>query len=380
MDVRAIILVGGLGEVPADESFAGTALAAYDVLGKPVVARQAELLQSQRIGGISIVSETPSPGGIPRSVPWISPHGQFWRAAENAFSEMAQGGAEAVLVIRMGGYAEFDTEEFIQRHLDGRAHVTRAVDAGGSRLDMFVINASRRNDAAYLFRHGLQQTRSECGDWIFRGYYNPLASAADLRALAVDGLMQRAQVNPIGTEVRPGVWIGRGARVSRRARLLAPSYVGEHARVRAGAVITRCGVVEHHAEVDSGTVVENASVLPYTYFGPGLDLAHAVAGSNRLLHLPRDVEVEIADPKLMNIRSQHAPLRAVASAVSLASFLPVHIFRGLLAASHREQPKELPAAVKTPSSAVNTPADFEGSNQAPSFPANLAVARRYGEQ
>src|SRR5206468_2511696 len=121
-----------------------------------------------------------------------------------------------------------------------------------------------------------------CGQWVFRGYYNPLSNAADLRALAVDGLMQRAQITPAGIEARPGVWIARGARIQRRARVLAPAFVGEHARIRAGAVVTRCGVVEHHAEVDSGTIVENDSVLPYTYLGPGLDVAHCVAGSKRL--------------------------------------------------------------------------------------------------
>ena len=188
-----------------------------------------------------------------------SSRGQFWRVAENAFSDMAQAGAEAVLVIRMGGYAEFDVDEFLQRHLDGRAHVTRAVDVNGAPLDMFMINASRRNDAAYLFRHRLQQTRSVCGQWVLRGYYNPLASAAR-SARAGRGRPPAARaVEPRGVERRPGVWVARGARIDRRARVLAPAFIGAHARIRAAAVVTRCGVVEHHAEVDSGTVVENAT-------------------------------------------------------------------------------------------------------------------------
>ena len=59
------------------------------------------------------------------------------------------------------------------------------------------------------------------------------------------------------------------------------------------------------------------------YIGPGLDIAHSVAGGKKLLHLGRNVEVEILDPKLMDTRTQHAPLRVMASAASLASFLPV---------------------------------------------------------
>ena len=374
-----MILVGGLGDSTAheNESFAGSPLATHDVLGKPVVVRVVERLKAQGVNTISVTSESPMAGSARLPVEWTdAPAGQFWRVAENTFSDIAQAGAEAVLVIRMGGYSEFDVDDFLQRHLDGRAHVTRVVDVSGAPLDMFMINASRRNDAAYLFRHRLQQMRSLCGQWVLRGYHNPLATARDLRALAVDGLLQRAQLKPAGIERRPGVWVARGAQIDRRARVLAPAFIGAGARIRATAVVTRCGVVEHHAEVDSGTVVENATVLPYTYIGAGLDIAHAVAGGKKLRHLRRNVEVEIADPKLMGMRSQHAPLRALESAASLAAFLPVQIFRGLFASARREQPAELPTAVKTPS-AIKTPA--EASSEASSF-ANFAVARRYGDQ
>jgi hypothetical protein len=382
VDVRAIILIGGLGDSYANrnESFAGSALATQDVLGKPVVVRVIERLKAQGINASSVISESPLAGSSRLPAAWTeAPAAQFWRVAENLFSDIAQGGAEAVLVIRMGGYSEIDIDDFLQRHLDGRAHVTRAADVNGAPLDMFMINASRRNDAAYLFRHRLQQTRSLCGQWVFRGYHNPLAGARDLRALAVDGLLQRAQLKPAGVERRPGVWVARGAHVDRRARVLAPAFIGARARIRATAVVTRCGVVEHHAEVDSGTVVENATVLPYTYVGSGLDIAHAVAGGKRLLHLPRNVEVEISDPKLMDMRSQHAPLRALGSAASLVAFLPVEFFRGLFASSRREQLTELPAAVKTPS-VIKTPAEVGASSKASTFSTNFAVARRYGNQ
>ena len=382
MDVRAILLVGGLGDSAADENenFAGLPLVLHDVLGKPVVTRVIERLKAQSVHAISVISESPLADSPKLPAAWTDTSAaQFWRVAEGVFGDLAQAGAEAVLVIRLGGYAEFDVDDFLQRHLDGRAHVTRAVDAKGSPLDMFVICASRRNDAAYLFRHRLQQTRSVCGHWVFLGYYNPLASARDLRSLAADGLLARAQLKPAGVERRPGVWVERGAAIDRRARVLAPAYIGEQAKVRASAVVTRCGVLERHVQIDRGTVVEDATVLPYTYIGPGLDVAHAVAGGRRLLHLPRNVEVAIDDPKLMDARSQHAPLRALESAASLASFLPVQFLRGLLAKSQREQPAELPDAVKA-ASAINTPSGFEASSETSSFPGNLAVARRYGEQ
>lgn len=379
VDVRAILLVGGSEDEFERESFAGLPLALQDVLGKPAVLRAIERLQTQRLNGVCVVSRAARPAGIPANVPWMhAVNGNFWRSAENAFNELSQAGAEALLVLRMGGYGEFVVDDFVQRHLDCRAHVTRAIDRNGEPLDMFMLAGSRRNDAAYLFRHELRQTRAACGHWIFEGYWNPLATGTDLRKLAIDGLMQRCEMKPMGVEQRPGIWIARNARVDRRARVLAPAYIGEHARVRGNVVVTRCSTIERYAEVEAGTVVENASVLPYTVIGQSLDIAHSIAGGRKLLHLGRKVEVEITDPKLMDARTQHAPLRAMASAAALASFLPVQFFRGLLAKSHREQPAELPDAVKA-SSAVKTPAGFEGEEPS-AFPANLAVARRYGDQ
>jgi hypothetical protein len=80
--------------------------------------------------------------------------------------------------------------------------------------------------------------------------------------------------------------------------------------------------------------------------------------------------------------STHAPFRALASAASLAGFLPRQIFRGLFARSQREQPSALPEAVHAPASALQTPKALEGvaAPDSTQFPADLAVVRRYGDQ
>jgi hypothetical protein len=111
--------------------------------------------------------------------------------------------------------------------------------------------------------------------------------------------------------------------------------------------------------VDSGTVVENSTVLPYTTVGGGLDVLNAVIGNKRVFHLLRNVEVEIADPKLLDTVSPSASWRTMGHAAALATFLPAQFLRGLLAKSHREQPAQLPAAVNAPSPALKTPAAFQ---------------------
>lgn len=387
MDVRAIVLVGPDQENETRGQLGGVPIALLDVLGAPVVHRVVERLQRFGIHQVAVVCECAGASAqqfaklaARPDVSWsTAAPGEMWRAAEQAFSEFAQNGAELVLALRLGPYAELDWEHLIQFHLDRGARVTSAVH-GGREFGAFVISASRRNDAAFLFRHRFRECRVPCTQYPFEGVLNPLEGAADLRALAREGLLLRNDVAPRGRQLRPGVWAAEGARIDRGARVLAPAFIGARARVRATAVVTRCAALEHHAHVDCGSVVEDSTVLPFATVGAGLDVTQAVVGFRCLYHLRRGVAVEFADPQLIGMASLHAPVRALASAASLAAFLPTQFFQGLFGKSRREQPADLPAAVQQPSAALQAPAIHDAAEPAAKFPSNLAVARRYGNE
>jgi hypothetical protein len=390
MDVKAIILLDGPSAESASplHSFAGVHAALLDVLGNPVLYTVVDRLRRFGVSAVSVVvDDRPDTARLVKrmtrsEVRWVfAPAHQMWRAAENSFCELAQAGAELVLVLRLGPYAEIDYETLLQFHIDQRARVTPVCRSNGAPLDTFVISASRRNDAAFLFRHQLKNLRTPCTGFIFRGYLNELRDLLDLRCLAVDGLLLRNEVVPAGLQVRPGIWVAAGARIQRGARILAPAFIGERAKVRAGAVVTRCSTVEHHCEVDCGSVVEDASVLPYSYIGAGLDVCHSVVGHKRLAHLRRNVVVDITDAKLIGMSSPYAPLRALGSAASLASFFPVQILRGLFGTSPGESAASLPAAVQAPCPAIHTPASLQpGTGTDSAQFSDLVIARRYGNE
>jgi hypothetical protein len=136
--------------------------------------------------------------------------------------------------------------------------------------------------------------------------------------------------------------------------------------------------------VDCGTVVENVTTLPFTYLGAGLDVTHSVVGRSRIWNLKRNVEVEFADARLIGEAPSNAPLRALGSLMSLASLLPAQLLRGIFAPSHRECSPSLPEAIQAPAAALESPAATMKAS-APSvdageFPANLVIARRYGNE
>jgi NDP-sugar pyrophosphorylase family protein len=408
MDVRALVFVGGAGDLPphaaqrqrglgTPESIAGIPLGLLDVLGRPVLDRVVEQLRSADISNVRVIAASPAQPwpGAPRpdgySMEWME--GQtnlldgldgdhnLWRAAERTFSQFAFSGADLVVVVRIGAYAELDYDELIQFHLDHSGKVTAVRDASGELLEIFVINASRRNDAACLFRSRLTTFRGPCLHFPFGGYVNRLASAADFRQLAVDAFFGKAKLQPHGDEIRPGVWAAPSARIHPKSRVLAPAFVGEYAKVRAAAVLTRCAVLERGAEVRTGTIVEDATLLPYTWVGEKLDVVHSVVGFRRVMHLTRKVEVLVDDPTLVDI-AEAAPLRTFKSIAALASYLPVQLLRGVFQRDRKAV--ELPGSVDAQSPSLKSSPGLPPSSAEAVVPVSpvvdAVVGRRYGNE
>ncbi|HWF03767.1 MAG TPA: hypothetical protein VHA06_08775 [Candidatus Angelobacter sp.] len=387
MDIRGLLLVNSESTGEVDQMPASALLGVMDVVGKTPLQRMAERLQQYGISQISAVVETaPSPGvrnyGLPADVACVSASpDRFWRTAESAFNDMAQSGAELVVLIRLGAYAEVDFEKLVQYHLDRQCRATQMA-YGSQPLEIFCISASRRNDAASLFRTQLARCRTECPLFQHEGYLNQLADPRDLRQFAIDILTLKTQTCPAGKEVKPGVWMAPGASVEKGARVLAPAFIGSLARVRSGAVITRCSSVERHAVVDCGTVVENSTVLPFSYVGAGLDLEHSVAGMGQIVNLRRDVTVQITDPKLIAAISIESSKRLFSSATEMLTYLPRMAWQGIFARSTVQEP-DLHVKLRQTSPALGNAAGFETSacdtENSHKFP-NMVVARRYGHQ
>jgi hypothetical protein len=386
MDIRGLLLVNTENIEELDQTPAALT-GILDVVGKSALHRMAERMQQYGITSISAVVETASAFaacnyGLPADVTCVTATAdRFWRTAESVFNDMAQNGAELVVLVRLGNYAEADFEKLVQCHLDQQGRVTQ-MEWGAQPLEIFCISASRRNDAASLFRTQLTHCRSECPRLQHEGYFNPLASPRDLRQFAIDILTRKTQTCPAGKETKPGVWIAPGALIEKGARVLAPAFVGSLARIRAGAVITRCSSVERNAEVDCGTIVENSTVLPFSYVGAGLDLGHSVAGMGRIVNLRRDISVEIADRKLIALLSSASSKRLLTAAMEVLTYLPRQAWQGIFAGAKAQQP-DLQATLRQTSPALGDAADFETPACDPEAAQefrNMVVARRYGHQ
>jgi len=387
MDIRGLVLVNSGSESEgAQTPLAQLPLGLLEVAGSSPLQRMAERLQKYGISSVTAVAEVEqSTGGygfaLPSGVNCITAStDRFWRTAESAFNELIQNGAELVVLVRLGAYAEIDFEQLVQFHLDRQSRVSQMTHDNQA-LQIFCISASRRNDAASLLRSKLTRCRSECPQLPHHGYINPLADMRDLRQFAIDILTRQTDTCPAGKQIKPGVWVASGGKIEKGARIVAPAFIGAFARIRAGAVVTRCSSIEHHAQVDCGSVVENSTLLPYSCVGAGLDLAHSVVGMNHIANLHRDVTVEIMDPKLIAMTSETAGRRFISSAAEFFTYVPRMAWQGMFAA--KPQQPDLNAALRQTSPALGNAAGYEtpacDTEAAHKFP-NMVVARRYGHQ
>ena len=389
MDIRGLLLINSASVAPGEQASSSfVPLSLLDVAGKSALQRVAELMRKFGIQPVTAVIEGNSWAvrSMARNIPELEmavvPAERFWRTAENAFNDLAQTGAELVVLFKLGAYAEPDFDRFIQFHLDQHCRVSQMSHAGQP-LEIFCISASRRNDAASLFRSQLAKCRSECPLFEYSGYVNQLTDGHDLRQFAIDIVTLRTETAPAGEQIRPGVWVARDAHIEKGARILAPAFVGSRTLVRSGAVITRCTSVEHHAQIDCGTVVENSTVLPYCYVGAGLELAHSVAGLGKIANLRRACTVEIHDEKLIRHIAATSGNRLLASAADLVTYVPRQFWRGLTENFKTPQP-DLNTALQQTSPTLGHTAGYRApacnTEVANEFPPNFAVARTNGNQ
>jgi len=281
-------------------------LACVEVLGQSCLGRCVDNLRAAGIDTISVVADTGLLGArdaIERSVnapiSWVVDCNVYVSQAIDEFRRMQ---IDSFFLTLANAHVEIDYVDALQCHQERSSKVTRVMDDQGT-LDVWIVDP---NQAAGTVN---EITEAEDNRYELRGYLNRLQRLPDLRRLAIDSFHSRCQLRPRGQEVRPGVWIHPAADLHRGARVVAPAFVGKGARIEEQCLITRCSNVESDCLIDYGTVIEDSSVLSNSYVGIGLDLCHAVVNGNQLVHLEREVTLEITDPAV--IRRNRVPRNEV---------------------------------------------------------------------
>jgi hypothetical protein len=373
MSLKALLIADKDARVPAFPSDTPTAL--IEVLGASLLQRIIDQLKRQDVSEVVVVTDIDAQMPHIEGVRYVrAGEHDVWRTAERAFEDFEAVGVHGVIVARADHYAEIDWQAVLTHHVHFRNRATR-VWCGDNGCEMYLVSPGRRNEVAQVMRSKFSDSRSAGVRYAVSPteYLNLLRDCNELRRLSKDALYGLINIAPRARQVRPGVWVGKGARVEREVRLIAPAFIGAHARVRSGAVVTRDSVIEHHTTIDCDTVVEESWIQPFTALGAGIDVTNAVVDGQRLYHLSRKVGFHTEDPKLLREVLESPVLRTAQAAAALMSFLPAAVLNSTrqkqVAEACGERRFEVVAGSK------NRRNEYE-AKLAP----GLALMRRYGNE
>jgi len=289
----------GLSPSGTTSQILGSPVAFWDVVGQSVLDRTLSHLRRSGAERLSVIAEDTARQSAysGASSDPSDPATTFWSAWDSVVSQYLNEGIDLLLLVRLGGYVELDLADLARFHRQNSSLLTQVCDAQGA-LDLVLVDATRLREGTGSFRGRLSAMIPSRRRYHFNGYSNRLATAADFRRLVRDALLGRCGIRPLGVELRPGIWIGSGARVESSAQIEAPAYIGAGARVRSASTIAGASSIERQSEIDCGTIVDGSCIFPGTYVGMGLRVTNALVAESRLFHLERNVEVEM-DERLL---------------------------------------------------------------------------------
>jgi hypothetical protein len=375
--VSVLVLVGGR---PGAERFGEFPLALLDVLGRSVLMRTLDRIRAAGIEEVAVLSDTdplpPGPASAPSSSFSVVSPECFWDEALQQFRRLARQ-TECVLVLRLGAWAEVNFGAMVDQHRRTGSVLTRACSPRGELLDVFAISSVSSSEAAALLRGELRDEHITATEHKICGYVNMLAALPDLRILALDAFAGESEVRPCGRELRPGVWLGKGACIHRGARVVAPAFIGDFCNVRRAAVVTRGSSLERHSDVDCATMIDNSSVMPYTRVGAGLDVEYSVVGFRQVHSLQRNATVDIADTHLVGVTTTFFAARVYTAVSWMLHLVPDALWQSI--SKLRSQPRESASETMSTTPALSELPLATAESQADSYP-EMAATRRYGNE
>ena len=101
------------------------------------------------------------------------------------------------------------------------------------------------------------------------------------------------------SEVRPGVWVGNGARIDATAKLNAPCWVGDHATVGSGAIVGPNAILEGRVVLGEGARVTHSVVGPDTLVGRLTAVIRSLATGSILINWQSDSILRVPDSFLL---------------------------------------------------------------------------------
>ena len=292
---------------PAEKKQLSALNYSLDVLGSPLLERTISKLKQAGVDSATVLRDNAASNDLLPSQ--TSKGAALLSEWEGAVARALKDGVEHLFLLRVGGNTDLDYAELLEFHMQTRQPLTQAYGPKGS-LDTAVADMAVLKGSEGAYRKRLSALIPQPRRFDFRGYVNPLRNLRDLYQLLQDGLYGRCGLRPMGKEVREGVWLGEGTVIDSTATISGPAFIGDGSEVAASCVVAGGCSIERNCKIDYGTLVQESCILRDTYVGVALDVRRAIVAGPKMFPLSRNVEIKIADPRLLGNNSKPPSLFA----------------------------------------------------------------------
>jgi NDP-sugar pyrophosphorylase family protein/lipopolysaccharide/colanic/teichoic acid biosynthesis glycosyltransferase len=144
------------------------------------------------------------------------------------------------------------------------------------------------------------------------GYWNPLCSAEQLHHAQLD-LLRSADMEPgdrlverlprhphvPGTQIAPGIWVGRHNLIHPLARIMPPVFIGDDCRIGQDVELGPEAIISSHVIVDEAATVHHSTILPHTYVGRLVEVGQRLVQQQAVTDLAGGHMLEVVDDFLL---------------------------------------------------------------------------------
>lgn len=129
-------------------------------------------------------------------------------------------------------------------------------------------------------------------------YWTDVGNLSEYRRAQIDSLDGKVKINIPGRQVRKGVWVEDGCRISPEARLVGPCLVGKGSAIEDGAQIGPYTVVGDRARIAPRAVLKNCILFDSVSVGKNVHLSNCILGAGGSVK----ANITVYEAAVLNVR------------------------------------------------------------------------------
>ncbi|MFH1259940.1 MAG: NDP-sugar synthase [Elusimicrobiota bacterium] len=135
--------------------------------------------------------------------------------------------------------------------------------------------------------------------YVMSGYWCDIGNLSEYRRSSRDLLEGKIGVSIPGEKIGKNIWVGKGTKLHRRARLNGPCVIGDHCEISADVLIDEYTVIGHSNLIEKGAKLKNCILWNDVRVEKNVELNNCIIGNNGFV----SENISVFEGSVINVRS-----------------------------------------------------------------------------